>query len=161
MSDLTLQKRLASKIFDCSPQRVWLNPEKSEEIKKAITSFDIRRLIAQGDVRKFQIQGVSRGRAKQHQDQKRKGRHYGPGSRKGKTNARRNTKDQWVFAVRTQRDFIQDLRGKSLIEQKTFKDLYAKVKGGFFRSVKHMKIYMNEQKLFTGTAKAVKKDGNK
>lgn len=161
MSDLTLQKRLASQIFDCSAKRVWLNPEKSEEIKKAITSFDMRRLIAQGDVQKVQKQGISRGRAKQHQIQKQKGRHYGPGSRKGKTNARRNSKDQWVFAVRTQREFIKNLREKDLVAQKTFTDLYAKVKGGFFRSVKHMKIYMTEQKLFTGTAKAVKKDGNK
>ncbi len=161
MSDLTLQKRLASKIFDCSAKRVWLNPEKSDDIKKAITSFDMRRLIAQGVVQKVQKQGISRGRAKQHQDQKRKGRHYGPGSRKGKTNARRNSKDQWVFAVRTQRDFLKQLRESELVEQRTFTDLYAKVKGGFFRSVKHMKIYMNEQKLFTGTAQAVKKDGKK
>ncbi|HPS88774.1 MAG TPA: 50S ribosomal protein L19e, partial [Methanosarcina vacuolata] len=42
MSDLANQRRLASKILECGLDRVWLNPEASEEIASAITREDIR-----------------------------------------------------------------------------------------------------------------------
>ncbi|RJQ20779.1 50S ribosomal protein L19e [Candidatus Woesearchaeota archaeon] len=158
---MKLQKRLAGQILGCSPKRVHFNPDRLEDIRKAITAFDIRRLIRQGVVSKVQAQGVSRVRAKARQAQKRKGRHYGSGSRKGKVTARQNPKSKWVSGVRAQREFIKDVRDKEMIGQKTFADLYRKVKGGFFRSVKHIKIYMNEQRLFKETAGAVRKDGNK
>jgi len=144
---MELQKRLASQILDCGPRRVRFDPSKLEDIKKAITSFDMRRLIAQGIVYKIQKKGVSRARAKQTHGQKVKGRRSGHGSRKGKVTARLNPKTRWVRAVRAQREVLRSLRENQVIDNAGFKSLYAKVKGGFFRSTKHIKIYIKEQNL--------------
>lgn len=50
--------------------------------------------------------------------------------------------------IRAQRDLLKRLRDHDLIAQPTFNSLYQKAKGGFFRSTGHIKIYLEEQKLF-------------
>ena len=91
--------------------------------------------------------GVSRGRAKKHQSQKSKGRRKGAGSRKGKANARLSDKQKWMNKIRLQRQFLNDLKSKDKLEKETYKDLYRKAKGGFFRSKRHVKLYITEHKL--------------
>ena len=152
---MDLQKRLAAQILGCGPKRVKFDPSKLTEIKEAITKFDIARLINKGTIYKAQSKGVSRARAKKIAVQKSKGRQGGHGSRKGSATARLNPKKAWVAGIRNQREFLKQLRSKGMITQETFKQLYAKSKGGFFRSSKHMKIYMNEQNMF------VRKDGKR
>lgn len=144
---MELQKRLAADILGCGPKRIRFDPEKLSEIKEAITKFDVQRLIKKGTVKKLQKKGISRARAKKIQIQKRKKRRKGYGSRKGTAKARRNPKTTWINAVRAQRELLKKLRAKNLIEKSTFRDLYRKVKGGFFRSTKHIKIYLEEQHL--------------
>ena len=156
---MDLQKRLAANIFNCGPGRVRFDPLQLEEVKKAITRFDIQRLINKGIIHKVQSQGISRARAKQKSTQKRKGRRMGAGSRKGKSTARRNPKTTWVLGVRSQRELLKSLREHGWVDQETFRQLYAKVGGGFFRSAKHIKIYIKEQDMITGAAKAVKNNG--
>jgi len=144
---MELQKRLASRVFRCGPKRVRFDPEKLSEIKEAITTFDVSRLINKGIIRKEQAKGVSRARAKKRAKQKSKGRRSGHGSRKGKANARLNKKTHWINSVRTQRELIKKLRANNIIERTDFRTLYTKVKGGFFRSTKHIKIYIQEQEM--------------
>ena len=144
---MELQKRLAAQTLGCGPRRVRFDPAKLAEIKEAITTFDIIRLINKGIISKVQEKGVSRARAKKIAQQKSKGRRAGHGSRKGKSNARLNQKTQWVNSVRTQRTLIKKLRENEIINKDDFRDLYTKVKGGFFRSTKHIKIYIQEQDM--------------
>ena len=151
--ELTLQKRLAASVLGCSPKRVVFNPEMLTEIKEGITKGDIRSLIKQGAISEMQVAGVSRGRAKEHQKQKMKGRQRGHGSRKGKKNARSSQKRQWINRVRIQRDFLKELRDKELVKIDTYHMLYLKTKGGFFRSLRHLKLYMTENKLFSQESK--------
>ena len=142
---MDLQKRLASQVLKCGPGRVRFDPSQLEEIKKAITTFDIKRLINKGSVFKLQVQGVSRSRARVADAQKRKGRRSGHGSRKGRSTARLNPKTQWIANARTQRELLQALRGGGHITNESYRSLYAKVHGGFFRSIRHIKIYIKEQ----------------
>ena len=144
---MDLQKRLAAQIFGCGPKRVRFDPTKLSEIKEAITTFDISRLINKGVISKVQSKGVSRARAKKIAIQKSRGRRTGHGSRKGKATARLNPKEQWIASVRKQRELIKKLREKKLIDRKDFRVLYRKVKGGFFRSTKHIKLYIKEQDM--------------
>ncbi len=146
-----LQKRLASQILKCSPQRIFINPEKLTEIKEAITKFDVKRLINQGIITKKQKQGISRSRARKSQEQKKKGRRKGHGSRQGKKNARENQKRSWINHVRKQRQLLKTLRERKIINNDTYKILYYKSKGGFFRSVRHIKIYLKENNLIQKT----------
>lgn len=144
---MELQKRLASQVLKCGLGRVRFDPVQLEEIKKAITAFDIQRLIGKGAIYKIQALGVSRARARVADAQKRKGRRSGHGSRKGRFTARLNPKTQWVANVRAQRDLLKHLRHGKLIKKDVFRNLYAKIKGGFFRSTRHIKIYIKEQGL--------------
>ena len=155
---MDLQKRLASRLLNCGPGRVRFDTTQLEEIKKAITRFDIQRLINKGLIAKVQEQGVSRARAKHRAEQRKKGRQSGHGSRKGKSTARRNPKTVWVQAVRAQRELIKALRAGGHVDNEGFKELYAKVKGGFFRSTKHIKIYTKEQDMIKTAAKPAAKE---
>ena len=41
-SCLKLQKKVAASIFKCGPSKVWLDPERKDEIAKARTRKDLR-----------------------------------------------------------------------------------------------------------------------
>jgi large subunit ribosomal protein L19e len=144
---MDLQKRLASQILKCGLGRVRFDPTKLGEIKEAITKFDVSRLINKGTVYKVQSQGISRARAKHISAQKKKGRKSGHGSRKGKSTARLNPKTQWIANARSQRALAKKLKQNQIIDNESFKTIYAKIKGGFFRSTKHIKIYIQEQEM--------------
>jgi large subunit ribosomal protein L19e len=144
---LKLQKRLAASMLKCSPKRVVFNPARLEDIKEAITKTDIRLLIGGGVIAERPSTGVSRARANKRKNQKKKGLRRGEGSRKGKFTARSPSKEAWMNKIRAQRMFLKYLRSSSLIKQEDFKQLYSKSKGGFFRSIKHIKLYLNEHSL--------------
>lgn len=145
---MMLQKRLAAKILKCSPKRASIDPEQHEEIKKAITKADVHRLIAQGLVVKQALHGGSTIRAKKRQLQRSRGRRRGIGSRKGTAGARTSRKETWISHIRAQRALLKRLRDNGGIEPEKFRTLYQRAKGGFFRSVHHLKMYLEEQNLF-------------
>ena len=139
---MNLQKRLASKLLKCSPKRIVFDTDKATEIKESITKFDIRGLIKKKIITKKQIKGTSKVRVR-----KRKGRRKGLGSRKGKASARAKPKRVWINTVRAQRNFLKLLKSKNLVSTADCRKLYAKSKGGFFRSISHLKLFINEQGL--------------
>ncbi|MFA6461603.1 MAG: 50S ribosomal protein L19e [Candidatus Woesearchaeota archaeon] len=141
------KKLLASKVMKTSPKKVKFVAESLEEIKKALTRSDIRGLIAVGKIYKRPGNGHSLARARKISAQKRKGRRMGQGSKKGKKYAIITRKEQWMNRVRTQRELIQELKEKGLITSKNYQMLYLRVKGGFFRNKRHLKLYLNEYKL--------------
>lgn len=142
---LSLQKRLASEVLGIGENRVFLDPEKADEIKEAITRADIRALIAVGAIKKKPVVGTSRGRARKIQNQKKKGRRKGTSHRKGAKNARLGKKKKWMSKVRSQRNFIRYLKEKNKLSQTDYRKVYRMVKGGFFRSVSHIKVFMKRQ----------------
>jgi len=142
-----LQKRLAGTILRCSTKRVWLDTERRDDIKEAITKADIRSLISDKAIKEKPVKGISRVRARKILRQKRKGRQKGAGSRKGKKTARLSQKDAWMGKIRGQRQFLKELREKDLIAKSDYHILYRKAKGGFFRSKRHIKLHLEEQKL--------------
>lgn len=146
---MNLQKRLAAQVMKCSPYRVHFEPDKTQEISQAITKADIYTLIKKGAIQKIQKQGISQSRTRHIKKQKRKGRQQGQGSRKGKHTARLPDKDVWIATIRLQRQLIKKLKNKKLMTTKIYQTLYAKTKGGFFRNVRHLKIYINERNLIT------------
>lgn len=141
---LNPQKRLAAEILKCSPKRIKFDTAELEDIKKSITKSAIRGLIAQGVIRKNHIKGISRGRAKHISLQVSKGRRRGQGSRKGKKTARLPHKLTWINRIRAQRELMKYLRDKNLISRSLYRELYMKAKGSFFRSRRHLKLYIKE-----------------
>lgn len=145
--NLKVQRRIAATILKCGSDRVSFNKDKLDDIKEAITKADIKTLIKNGVIIAKKKKGISRGRAKFLHHQKQLGRRRGIGSRKGKKTARNPSKKSWITKVRTQRDLILNLRTKSLIRDEEYRNLYRRIAGGFFRSRRHIRIYLKENNL--------------
>jgi len=144
--NLSTQRRLASDVLKVGKNRVYFDPSRLEDIKEALTKEDIRRLVKDRLIQKRPEIGNSKSRFRKLLKQKRKGRRQGEGSRKGKNTARLSNKRKWIILVRSQRNLIKELRDKNIITRKIYRTLYRKIKGGFFRSRRHIKLYLGEQK---------------
>lgn len=142
---LGVQKKLAAKVLGCSPKRVVFDVEHLGEIKEAITKADLRALISQGLIIMLPTRGVSRSRAHINASQKRKNRRKGAGSKKGKAGSRTDRKSVWVSKVRLQRLYLKGLKAQDKLAAHDFAELYRKAKGGFFRSKRHLELYITER----------------
>lgn len=145
--NLTLQKRLASQIMDCGLDRVKFDTANLEQIKEAITNADVKKLIKRGMIIKMPKRGVSRYRAILRIEQRKKGRRRGHGTRKGTYGARMSDKEKWMGRVRLQRKTLRELKESKTVTQAEYVELYMKIKGGFFRSKRHMMLYIDERGL--------------
>ena len=146
--NLKNQRRIAASLLKVGENRVWFDDDRISEIKEAITKNDIRGLIRNKAIQKKQIVGNSRVRARKIKVQKRKGRRKGKGSRKGKRTARLPDKKAWMIKIRAQRKFLNEFKEKGLFKEKVFRELYLKAKGGFFRSKRHIMVYLTEKNYF-------------
>ncbi|MCH8014339.1 MAG: 50S ribosomal protein L19e [Candidatus Dadabacteria bacterium] len=124
---------------------------KYDEIKEAITKADIKSLIKDKAIRERKTRGISGHRTNRNRLQKSKGRRSGPGSIKGSKHARLSKKSRWINHIRIQRMFLQNLRDKDVIDKSSYRSLYMKSKGGFFRSKRHIKLYIEERNLIKKT----------
>lgn len=142
--DLKNQKRMAAEILGCGRNRVWIDPNRIEDLADAITRADIRTAIESGTIRAAPKQGISRGRIRHNLAQRRKGRQRGPGSRKGKAGARTPTKRDWIQTIRPIRSELRELRDSGKITKAVYREFYMKAKGGVFKNrahvVAHLKI---------------------
>ncbi|MEM2920693.1 MAG: 50S ribosomal protein L19e [Candidatus Bathyarchaeia archaeon] len=127
---LKTAKRLAADMMSVGLSRVWIDPERLEDVESAVTRGDVRRLISEGVIRKRPPSNPSKGRLRLKLMAKKKGRRSGPGSRKGT----RRGGVGWVEKVRAQRKLLKDLRDKGEISRSVYRELYYKVKGGVFAS---------------------------
>lgn len=141
---LDLVKRLAADIMGVGESRIWIDPEKLERASMAISREDVKRLIHDGIIRKRPSSAPSRGRLRLRRIKKKKGRRRGAGKRKG---PRISRKELWISRIRAQRRYLKMLRERRLIERSTYRKLYALSKGGSFRSVSHLKSYIEEHNL--------------
>jgi len=147
MADLANQKRLAASILKVGVTRVWMDPERLEDIATAITREDLRKLVEEGVVKRKPKIGISRGRARARDIKRARGHRKGPGSRKGAAGARAPKKEQWIRKIRAQRKVLKAMRDDDkTIDAHTYRILYRKAKGGEFRNVAHLKSYIAYQK---------------
>ncbi len=138
------RKKMAAEILKCGIDKVWVDPEKIEEVSKAITKADVRRLIQKGIIRKKKKNEQSRGRARIILAQKKLGRRRGRGSKKGKKMAKTTKKKEWIKTVRPLRSMLKKLRDSGTITKNQYRKLYLMVKGGRFRSKSHLNLYLKK-----------------
>jgi len=141
------KKILAGKILKVSPKKIKFVADALEDIKKAITRSDLRGLIAIKKIIKSKKNEHSRAGARKIAAQKKKGRQKGRGSKKGAKHSIVTKKEKWMAKVRIQRRLLKELRDKELISTSNYRLLYRKVKGGFFRNKRHIKLYLTEYHL--------------
>jgi len=138
--DLSNQRRMAAQILKCGQGRVWIDPASETEIADAVTRADIRSAIKARVIRRKPIQGTSRVRARLHAAEVAKGRHSGPGSRRGTPLARVPKKERWMRRIRAQRELLAELRDTKKIPPAAYRAFYRRAKGGMFRSRAHLLI---------------------
>src|SRR5690348_4902722 len=140
MPDLTNQRRLAAAILKCGLGRIWIDPASQEELADAVTRADVRSAIRAGVIQRMAIRGTSRVRARRHAAEVAKGRHSGPGSRRGTPLARVPKKARWMRRIRAQRALLAELRETKKIPASIYREFYRRAKGGMFRSRAHLLI---------------------
>ncbi len=144
---LKTQKRIAATVLKCSPKKVLFDIERLSDIKEAITKQDIKSLISEGTIKRVRGNEQSRARVRLGAAQRSRGRQRGHGSRKGSASARLPGKKKWMGKIRLQRSLLKTLRESKEITKDIYRDLYMKAKGGFFRSKRHIELYIAEHKL--------------
>lgn len=139
---LRSQRRMAAEVLGVGEERVWIDPERIEDVEAAITREDIRRLIHEGVIRKVKEKGVSRARARIIHEKKKRGKRRGIGSRSGSWKARADPDRVWTEKIRAIRRRLRELKERRVITTKVYRQLYLKAKAGVFKSISDLHRYI-------------------
>ena len=145
---LKSQRRLAAEILKVGENRVWIDPERIEDVQMAITREEIKKLIHEGAIKKLKEKGVSRARARVIREKKKKGLRRGPGSRSGAVHARISKKEAWMKKIRALRRRLRELKEKKIITVSVYRKVYKMAGSGSFKSIAEMERYLKANNLW-------------
>ena len=138
---LKSQRRLAAQLLKVGTNRVWIDPNRIEDVEVAITRTEIRKLIHERTIRQLPAKGVSRARAKVLQEKKKRGLRRGPGTREGSSRSKVTKKDAWMLRIRAQRRKLNEWKANRTIADDSYRKLYRMASSGAFNSVADMERY--------------------
>lgn len=141
------QRRLAAEILKVGESRVWIDPDRTEDVEIAITRDEIRRLIHEGAIQRRPKIGVSRARARILHEKKKKGLRRGPGRKSGSTRARIPKKKAWMKKVRPLRKKLRELKTSHTITESVYRHLYNMAGSGEFESIADLERYIKARGL--------------
>jgi len=145
--NLKSQRRMAAEILKVGESRVWINPERIEDVELAISREEIRRLIHEKAIMKIPEKGISHARTRMLHEKRKKGRRRGHGSRQGPKGARYPRKKAWIIRIRAQRRRLRELRDRHVITESVYRRLYVMAGSGVFRSVSALERYIDTHNL--------------
>lgn len=146
-------RRLAAKILNVGENRVKIKPEDVKKASEALTTDDVRALIAGGSIQADRVKGVPRTRAKILHAKKKKGRRGGSGSRKGSKYSRVPKKTQWMAKTRLQRRTLREMKGTNRLAEGVYRKAYRMIKGNAWRSKGAMLAHFEDAKWLKPIAK--------
>jgi large subunit ribosomal protein L19e len=148
MTDLKGQRRLAAQILKIGQNRVWINPERMDDVEGAITREEIRKLIHEKIIVSLPVKGVSRSRAKIIRGKKKLGRRSGPGSITGAGYAKVTQKEAWMIKIRALRRKLRELKASRIITETTYTQYYRMAGSGRFDSIAVLERNLKENDLW-------------
>jgi large subunit ribosomal protein L19e len=148
MTTLNSQRRLAAQVLKVGKNRVWIDPERTDDVETAMTRDEIRRLIHEGVIKSLPATGISRARARILHEKKKKGRRSGPGSRTGTGHARVSKKRAWMGKIRALRNRIRELKTRKTIPEDAYQRLYRMAGSGRFQSIADLERYLKAHELW-------------
>ena len=141
------QRRLAAEVLKIGQSRVWIDPEKIEDVEGVITREEIRKLVHEDVIKTLPEKGVSKARARILHNKRKRGLRQGAGSKEGKKTARTPEKKQWENRIRAIREHLSDLKNRKIIQKDTYRKLYLLAKGGMFSNVMNVDQYIEAHEL--------------
>lgn len=148
MTDLSNQRRLAAQILKVGQNRVWIDPQRMDDVEAAITREEVRKLIHEKVIQALPEKSVSRARAKTIQKKKKEGRRTGPGSRSGTGFAKISKKEAWMSRIRSLRKRLRELKATRAITEETYRKMYRAAGSGRFSSVADLERYLKAHDLW-------------
>lgn len=129
-------RRIAGQILGRGENALKLRPESIEDIKKAITRDDVRKLIETGAIVAVKTKGELHRKARPEKKKR------GPGKRRGSSKARRGR--VWEKKVRSQRMLLKRLKLMKKVDSATFKRYYLLVKGNAFPDKRSLLLHLSD-----------------
>ncbi len=148
MTNLSSQRRLAAQILKIGQNRVWIDPERMDDVEGAITREEVRKLIHEKIIDSLPEKGVSRSRAKIIREKKRKGRRSGPGSVTGAGYAKVTKKEAWMKKIRSLRRKLRELKASRIITEATYSQYYRMAGSGRFQSIAELERNLKANDLW-------------
>jgi len=148
MTNLSSQRRLAAEILKVGQNRVWIDPERMDDVEGAITREEVKKLIHEKVIVSLPEKGVSRSRAKTVRRKKGVGRRKGPGSRTGSARAKISKKEAWMSRIRSLRKKLRELKANRVITESTYRKMYGVAGSGKFESVADLERYLKAHDLW-------------
>jgi large subunit ribosomal protein L19e len=144
---LRSQRRLAAEILKVGEGRVWIDPDRTEDVEAAITREEIRKLIHEGIIQSHAKKGVSRARVKVLKEKKKKGLRRGPGGKSGSARAKISKKQAWMKKIRPLRKKLRELKNSRAITKNVYRQLYDMAGSGVFESTADLERYIETRGL--------------
>jgi large subunit ribosomal protein L19e len=148
VTDLKSQRRLAAQILKIGQNRVWMDPERTDDVEAVMTREEIRKLVNEGVIKSLPEKGVSRGRARVLHEKKKKGRRRRAGSRSGSAHSRISRKEAWISKIRALRNRLQELKTNKTITVSTYRQLYKMASSGRFESIADLERYSKAHEMW-------------
>jgi large subunit ribosomal protein L19e len=142
---LKSQRRLAAQVLKVGQNRVWIDPDRIDDVETAITREEIKRLIHEKAIQQLPEKGISRSRARSLHAKKKRGLRRGPG---GRSKPRVSGKEMWVKRIRALRRRLRELKAKRVITESTYRRFYRMAKSGVFKSVAELDRHIESEGLW-------------